>query len=34
MWLRLRQICLVAQELEPVEKQLIEVLGIDVCFRD
>ena len=34
MWLRLRQICLVAQELGPVEKQLNEVLGIDVCFRD
>lgn len=34
MWLRLRQICLVAQELEPVENQLNEVLGIDVCFRD
>ena len=34
MWLRLRQICLVARELKPVEKHLNEVLGINVCFRD
>ena len=34
MWLRLRQICLVARELKPVEKNLNEVLGINVCFRD
>ena len=34
MWLRLRQICLVARELKPVEEHLNEVLGINVCFRD
>ena len=34
MWLRLRQICLVARELKPVEEHLKEVLGINVCFRD
>ena len=34
MWLRLRQICLVARELKPVEENLNEVLGINVCFRD
>ncbi len=34
MWLRLRQIALVAQKLAPVEKDLIDVLGIEVCFRD
>ena len=33
MWLRLRQICLVARELKPVEEQLNKVLGINVCFR-
>ena len=34
MWLRLRQIALVAQELAPVEQALIDVLGVEVCFRD
>ncbi len=34
MWLRLRQIALVAAELAPVEKDLIDVLGVKVCFRD
>lgn len=34
MWLRLRQIALVAETLAPVEKELIDVLGIAVCFRD
>lgn len=34
MWLRLRQIALVAAELAPVEAQLKAVLGIDVCYRD
>ncbi len=34
MWLRLRQIALVAAELAPVETLLKEVLGIDVCYRD
>tara|TARA_Y100001970_G_scaffold253905_1_gene329127 strand:- start:447 stop:1256 length:810 start_codon:yes stop_codon:yes gene_type:complete len=34
MWLRLRQICLVARELAPVEKQLKEVFNVNVCYRD
>ena len=34
MWLRLRQIALVAAELAPVEAELIDVLGIKVCYRD
>jgi hypothetical protein len=34
MWLRLRQIALVAEKLAPVEEALIDVLGIEVCFRD
>ena len=33
-YLRLRQICLVAQELAPVEKQIKDVLGVEVCHRD
>ena len=34
MWLRLRQIALVAHELRPVEEALNELFGIEVCFRD
>lgn len=34
MWLRLRQIALVAHELAPVEQALIDVLGVAVCYRD
>ena len=34
MWLRLRQIAFVAQTLEPVEEALIDILGLQVCFRD
>ncbi len=34
MWLRLRQIALVAEALAPVERDLMEVLGLDVCYRD
>jgi hypothetical protein len=34
MWLRLRQIALVAERLAPVEADLTEVLGIKVCYRD
>ena len=34
MWLRLRQIALVAEELLPVEAELSDVLGIKVCYRD
>ncbi len=34
MWLRLRQIALIASELAPVERDLIEILGVKVCYRD
>ncbi len=34
MWLRLRQIALVARELEPVIKDFQQVLGIEVGYRD
>ena len=34
MWLRLRQIALVAEKLVPVEQALVEVLGIGVAYRD
>jgi len=34
MWLRLRQIALVAERLAPAEQDLTEVLGIRVCYRD
>ena len=34
MWLRLRQIALVAHELAPVERELVDVLGVEVCYRD
>ncbi|MFP6583137.1 MAG: hypothetical protein VCD00_11365 [Candidatus Hydrogenedentota bacterium] len=34
MWLRIRQICLVAEKLAPVEDALCDVLGIKVCYRD
>ncbi len=34
MWLRLRQIALIAEKLEPVERQLCDVLAINVCYRD
>jgi hypothetical protein len=34
MWLRLRQIALVARELAPVEAALRDVLDIRVCYRD
>jgi hypothetical protein len=33
-WLRLRQIALVAEKLAPIEEELIDVLGIEVCYRD
>lgn len=32
--LRLRQIALVARELEPVERMLTAALGAEVCYRD
>jgi len=34
MFLRLRQICLVAEELEPVVDDLLAVFGVMVCHRD
>ena len=34
MWLRLRQIAGVAEKLAPVESDLMEVLGVQVCYRD
>ncbi|MEX2016333.1 MAG: VOC family protein [Candidatus Hydrogenedentales bacterium] len=32
--MRLRQVALVARELDPVVAQLCEVLGVEVCFND
>ncbi len=34
MWLRLRQIALVANKLQPIVEEFHEVLGLNVCFRD
>ena len=34
MWLRLRQIALVAEALAPVEQAICDVLGVEVCYRD
>ncbi|MCC7364129.1 MAG: hypothetical protein IT303_07125 [Dehalococcoidia bacterium] len=34
MWLRLRQVALVANQLEPVLDDLRAVLGLEVCYRD
>jgi hypothetical protein len=34
MFLRLRQLCLVARELQPVVDDLCAVLGLEVCHRD
>ncbi len=33
-YLRLRQICLVASDLAATEKQIADVLGLEICFRD
>lgn len=33
-FLRLRQLCLVAKELEPAIEDLKEVFGLEVCYRD
>lgn len=33
-YLRLRQICLVARDLDAVTEQLVGVLGAEVCYRD
>jgi len=34
MWLRLKQIACVAQQLAPVEQEICDILGLRVCFRD
>jgi len=34
MFLRLRQLCLVAEKLEPVVEDLRSVFGIEICHRD
>ncbi len=34
MWLRLRQIALVAEKLAPIEQALAKVLAVKVCYRD
>ncbi|HVA81258.1 MAG TPA: VOC family protein [Candidatus Binataceae bacterium] len=34
MWLRLRQIALVARDLDAVTADLHKVLGLEVCYRD
>jgi hypothetical protein len=33
-YLRLRQICLVARELEPVVEDIRAILGLEICYRD
>jgi len=33
-YLRLRQICLVADNLEPAASQLAAILGLTICYRD
>jgi hypothetical protein len=33
-YLRLRQICLVARELEPVVEDIRAIFGLEVCYRD
>src|SRR6201993_1563263 len=33
-YMRLRQICLVAPQLEPVIADISEIMGLDVCYRD
>jgi hypothetical protein len=33
-YLRLRQICLVARELEPVVGDIRAILGLEICYRD
>jgi hypothetical protein len=33
-YLRLRQICLVARELEPAVADLADIFGLEVCYRD
>src|SRR5215468_6763025 len=33
-YMRLRQICLVAPQLEPVISDICAIMGLDVCYRD
>src|SRR3954468_10440637 len=33
-YLRLRQVCLVAPQLEPVISDISEIMGLEVCYRD
>src|ERR1700734_1187180 len=33
-YIRLRQICLVAPNLEPVITDIADIMGLDVCYRD
>ncbi len=33
-YIRLRQICLVAPQLEPVIADIAKIMGLDVCYRD
>ena len=33
-YLRLRQICLVARQLEPVIADIADIMGLSVCYRD
>src|SRR6201991_5193381 len=33
-YLRLRQICLVAPQLEPVIADIAAIMGLDICYRD
>ena len=34
MWLRVRQIALIAQQLAPVVDDIRDVFGLEVAFRD
>ena len=33
-YVRLRQICLVAPQLEPVISDIADIMGLSVCYRD
>ena len=33
-YIRLRQICLVARELQPVVDDIAAIMGLRVCYRD
>ena len=34
MGIQLRQVCLVAERLEPVVQELTQILGVNSCFID